>query len=126
MSRVESLVKQKLSPRAGEVAPTANRITVRLDDRAHWKLVTMSTRFGMSKSATAEDLIESAIDDAFKLFFNMLDDDGKAEILHDPSFGAVEDIALAEALDLAGGDEALQRLGSVYELKHTTPARKRI
>jgi hypothetical protein len=120
MSYVESLVKQKLNPRVGDTTPAANRITVRLDDKAHWKLVTMSTRFGMSKSATAEDLLESAIADAFKVYFDMLADEEKAHILCDSSMHYVvaEFSGEEEALELAGDEETLKRLFAIHKSKH--------
>lgn len=116
MSHVESLVKQKLNPLVRDAATAANRITVRLDDNAHWKLVTMSARFGMSKSATAEDLLESAIADAFKVYFGMLTDEEKSELLHyihsTSQFSAID-----EALELAD-EETLERLSALFSKDH--------
>ncbi len=117
MSYVESLVKSKLAPRASSDTPSGNRITTRLDDRAHWKLVTMSAKFGMSKSATAEDLLESAIADAFKIFFTSLNDNEKAEIVGDVAgYDEYRAICGAEddASELGVDANELQRL---YELR---------
>ena len=48
----------------------------------HWKLVEMSAKFGTSKSATAEDLLKSAIADAWIIFFNSLEISEQSKILN--------------------------------------------
>jgi hypothetical protein len=75
VSQLDTLVKSRLNAKPASV----NRLTVRLDHEHHEKLKSMADAFTLSKTAFAEELLASAVDDAYKLYLDSLDPESAAE-----------------------------------------------
>ena len=80
MSALQSFVKQRLEvPEVG----TWNRVTVKLDDEHHEKVKQLAAAMSLSKSAASEQILARAIDDAWALYLDTLNDQERFEVLHD-------------------------------------------
>jgi hypothetical protein len=76
VSNLESLVKSRLNAKR---AVSVNRLTVRLDHERHEKLKSMADAFNLSKTATAEDLLAVAVDDAYVLYLDTLEPEDRLD-----------------------------------------------
>ena len=72
MSQLQSLLKLRFAP---QPQPNWSRLTVRLDDERHEKLKIMARKMSLSKSAASEEILSSAIDDAWLVFCEKFDDE---------------------------------------------------
>lgn len=80
MSELQELLSRRLQlSQTAEAART--RVTVRLTYDRHQKLVRLAAAFGMSKTATCEDITDAAIQDAWNHYLSTLDPDEVQDIL---------------------------------------------
>ena len=72
MGKLEGLVRARLNSKRGG---SVNRLTVRLDHERHEKLKSMADAFNLSKTASAEEILAVAVDDAYSLYVDTLEPD---------------------------------------------------
>ena len=79
MSELQELLSRRLQHEPRD--STQYRVTVRLGSDLHRRLVHLAAAFGMSKTATCEDITAAAINDSWTLYLESLDDDERHDLL---------------------------------------------